>query len=47
VRGGRLVRDVVDSPELVSELSVVLVASPGTPISVVDRWTLVGKVDDS
>jgi hypothetical protein len=40
----RELRDVGDS---LSELSVVVVVSPGTPISVVDRSTLVGNVEDS
>lgn len=42
VRG--VLRVVGDSLGLVSELAV---ASPGTPMSVVDNWTLVGNVEDS
>jgi hypothetical protein len=44
VRG---VLDVDDSPELVCELSVGLVTSPGMPISVVDNFTLVGNEEVS
>ncbi|BBY85092.1 Uncharacterised protein [Mycolicibacterium tokaiense] len=39
-----MLRDVGESVALVAELSVVVLDSPGTPMSVVDSRTLVGKL---